>query len=252
MHVDNDFLMDVLNGLDNPQKNIPSKYFYDQRGSELFEQICELDEYYVTRTELEIMRRYVPEMAQQIDSGVMLVEFGSGSSVKTRLLLDELIEPVAYVPVVISGEHIEQVATQLRQAYPGIDILPVCADFTQPFALPTASRRYTHVAVYFPGSTIGNFTPSAARQLLQRIADLVGVGGGLLIGIDLQKERQILEAAYNDRAGVTAEFNRNLLRRINTELQADFDVDQFRHRAVYDPHCARGELYLDSQTEQTA
>jgi dimethylhistidine N-methyltransferase len=244
------FLEDILEGLSQSPKNLPCKYFYDERGSALFDQICELDEYYPTRTELAIMRRFAPEMAEQIGPGVMLVEYGSGSSIKTRWLLDHLPDPVAYVPVDISRDHLEQTAGRLAGDYPYLDVLPVCADFTGPFDLPVSIRDPSHAAVYFPGSTIGNFTPGDALALLRQIAALCGTDGGLLIGIDLKKDILTIEAAYNDAAGVTAEFNLNLLRRINRELDGDFRLDRFRHRAVYNPVVGRVELGLVSQCAQ--
>ena len=245
------FLNDVLHGLRHRPRHLPCKYFYDDRGSKLFDAICELDEYYLTRTELGIMERYAPEMAEVIGPGVMLVEYGSGSSIKSRLLLDSLIEPTAYVPVDISGEHLNQTASGLRSAYPDLEVLPVCADFTESFTLPAPSSPHNQVAVYFPGSTIGNFQPKCAGKLLRQIAALCGQGGGLLIGIDLQKEIPSLEAAYNDSEGVTAEFNLNLLHRINTELGADFDTNQFKHLARYDTEHHRIEISLSSQCDQT-
>jgi dimethylhistidine N-methyltransferase len=246
----NAFLEDILEGLSQSPKNLPCKYFYDERGSALFDQICELDEYYPTRTELAIMRRFAPEMAEQIGPGVMLVEYGSGSSIKTRWLLDHLPDPAAYVPVDISRDHLEQTAGRLAADYPYLDVLPVCADFTGPFDLPASVRDPSHAAVYFPGSTIGNFTPGDALALLRQIAALCGTDGGLLIGIDLKKDISTIEAAYNDAAGVTAEFNLNLLRRINRELDGDFRLDRFRHRAVYNPVVGRVELGLVSQCAQ--
>jgi dimethylhistidine N-methyltransferase len=244
------FLQDVLAGLRKRPRHLPCKYFYNERGSHLFDQICELDEYYPTRTELAIMDRYAAEMADQIGPGVRLVEYGSGSSVKTRILLDHLQHTLAYVPVDISREHLHRTAEGLSLAYPEIEVLPVCADFTDDFELPEPVYEPSHTAVYFPGSTIGNFRPTEARDLLARIARLVGVGGGLLIGIDLQKRASILEAAYDDRRGVTAEFNLNLLRRINCELDADFAVDQFQHQALYDDVHGRIEMHLVSRRRQ--
>lgn len=246
-----EFFDDVIAALSESQKRLPCKYFYDQRGSELFEQICELDEYYLTRTELQIMRANAGEIADQIGPGVMLVEYGSGSSVKTRILLDALHDPVAYVPVDISREHLQQVAGRLARAYPRIEILPVCADFAQSFALPTSRREPSHTAVFFPGSTIGNFALPKARALLSQISRLCRTGGGLVIGIDLRKDRESLEAAYNDRFGVTAVFNRNLLVRINRELGADFDLRKFRHTARFDSTASRVEMHLVSQCRQT-
>src|SRR5580704_7803960 len=198
------FLRDVLAGLRLPQKQLPCKYFYDARGSELFDRICLLDEYYLTRSELTIMDQFAPEMGAQIGPGAMLIEYGSGSSVKTRYLLDALPDAVAYVPVDISGEHLQQTARELARDYPRLEVLPVCADFTQDFALPRSLRPATHSAVYFPGSTIGNFLPGRAAELLRRITGMCGPGGGALIGIDLKKDAATIEAAYNDSLGVTA------------------------------------------------
>ncbi len=245
------FLSDVQSGLRAPEKNLPSKYFYDKRGSELFDRICELDEYYVTRTELSIMEQFASEMGKQIGPGVMLVEYGSGSSLKTRHLLDALPEPNAYVPVDISGEYLRQAAAELAADYPQIEILPVCADFTSAFKLPASSRPASHIAVYFPGSTIGNLLPKRATNVLRQISSLCGQGGGLLIGVDLKKDVATIEAAYNDARGVTREFNLNLLRRINRELGGDFEISQFRHRAVYNPIKGRVETDLVSRQSQT-
>lgn len=249
--VDGQFLTDVLLGLSSRPKSLPCKYFYDARGSQLFEDICELEEYYLARTEHAIMRQYVGEMGQQIGPGVMLIEYGSGSSYKTRLLLDHLEDPVAYVPVDISRDHLLQTCQQLSIDYPHIEILPVCADFVQPFELPDSARPSTHSAVFFPGSTIGNLLPDQIPVLLRRIGELCGRGGGLLIGIDLQKDPCIIEAAYNDRAHVTDEFNMNLLVRINYELAGDFDRSSFRHRAFYNSQQGRVEIYLESTRDQT-
>jgi dimethylhistidine N-methyltransferase len=245
------FQSDILAGLSEQPKTMPCKYFYDERGSQLFDEICELDEYYLTRTEISIMKEYAAEMADQIGPGVMLVEYGSGSSIKTRLLLKHLREPVAYVPVDISRDHLLRTANDLSRAYPHMEVLPVCADFTAEFHLPVSQRRPTHHAVYFPGSTIGNFQPQSARAMLARIAALCGTGGGLLIGIDLQKDADIIESAYNDAKGVTAEFNLNLLNRINRELDGEIDVDQFEHEAVYNEDLGRVEISLVSQRDQT-
>lgn len=246
-----EFLSDVVTGMQADPKHLPCKYLYDERGSRLFDEICELDEYYLTRSEDQIIKEFAAEMAEQLGPGVMLVEYGSGSSTKTRALLDELISPSAYVPVDISREHLRRTADDLAECYPHIEVLPVCADFTQPFSLPNASTPPTHAAVFFPGSTIGNFRRSAARRMLTRIAGLCGRGGGLLIGIDLQKDVEVIESAYNDSAGVTAEFNVNLLRHINRELGADFVLEDFLHRAVYDEHENRVEISLVSQCEQS-
>ncbi len=245
------FLNDVQTGLRAAEKYLPCKYFYDKRGSELFDRICLLEEYYPTRVELAIMERGAAEMGEQIGPGVRLVEYGSGSSVKTRYLLDALPGAVAYVPVDISGQHLEQTAAELAADYPRIEVLPVCADFTQEFSLPQPIRAASHTAVYFPGSTIGNFLPARATELLRNITKLCEKGGGLLIGIDLKKDAAKIEAAYNDPQGVTAAFNLNLLRRINRELGGDFDLVQFRHRATYNARLGRVEIDLVSRRAQT-
>lgn len=245
------FRNDILAGLRKAPKQLPCKYFYDERGSALFDQICELDEYYLTRTELAIMQQYADEMGQQIGPGVILVEFGSGSSLKTRILLEHLIDPVAYVPVDISREHLHRTARGLARDYPHLEILPVCGDFTKPLELPAAAREPTHAAVYFPGSTIGNFTPQGALMLLKQIGQMCGQGGGLLIGIDLQKDPQVIEAAYNDGQGITDQFNLNLLHRINRTLGADFDLDRFAHRAIYNAEQGRMEIYIESRSQQS-
>jgi dimethylhistidine N-methyltransferase len=244
------FLAEVLDGLRRPEKELPCKYFYDERGSWLFDRICELDEYYLTRTELAILDRS-PEMAALLGPGCLLVEFGSGSGLKTRLLLDHLREPAAYVPVDLAREHLLHSAAELRALYPGLEVLPLCADFTGDLELPAPRRPATRRAVFFPGSTIGNFGPAETDRLLRRIARLCGPGGALLLGTDLRKDPALLEAAYNDREGVTAEFNLNLLRRINRELDADFDLDAFRHVAVYDRQHGCIEMHLVSRHEQT-
>lgn len=245
-----EFLDDVVAGLTASPKQLPSKYLYDERGSQLFDEICLLEEYYPTRCEDQIIKRYAKEMAYQIGPGAMLVEYGSGSSTKTKSLLNELDQPAAYVPVDISGDHLAQTALGLRKTFPDIEVLPVCADFTQPFELPSPRVTPTHTAVFFPGSTIGNFELSEALAMLQQIADLCGDGGGLLIGIDLQKDIGVLEAAYNDSRGVTAEFNLNMLRHINRELDGDFRLEEFDHRAVYDAQEHRIEISLVSNSDQ--
>ena len=247
-----EFYDDVVAGLSAFPKQIPSKYLYDQRGSQLFDEICLLEEYYPTRCEDEIITRYCQQMADQIGPGVRLVEYGSGSSTKTRTLLKKLDDPVAYVPVDISGDHLSETTNQLRSSFPAIEILPVCADFTQPFEIPDPDRQPTHTAVFFPGSTIGNFEHSDALAMLQQISALCGRGGGLLIGIDLQKDVEVIEAAYNDSRGVTAKFNANLLRHINRELAANFQIDDFYHRAVYDHQEHRIEISLVSRCDQVA
>lgn len=241
---------EVLGGLSRSPKTIDCKYFYDEAGSELFDRICELEEYYPTRTELAIMRRNAAEMASRLGPRLMLIEYGSGSGLKTPLLLDALDAPVAYLPIDISPAPLQASARRLAQRYPRLDILPLCADYTGPVTLPPTRAVPRRRAVYFPGSTIGNFPPPEARVFLQRIAATCGAGGALLIGVDLVKDRQVLHRAYNDAQGVTAAFNLNLLVRFNRELGADFDVDGFRHRAIYNADQHRIEMYLVSQRRQ--
>lgn len=250
-HLTNEFLTDALEGLSDEPKRLPCKYFYDKRGSELFEKICELPEYYPTRTELAIMKEHGPDMADRIGANAELIELGSGSSQKTRLLLKHLKNPTAYVPVDISREHLRESAKRLAVEFPHIPVLPVNADFTEDFDIPDPPRPFHRETVYFPGSTIGNFLPDGVVALLRRIASIVSRGGGLLIGVDLKKDVDILEAAYNDEAGVTAEFNLNLLHRLQRELDADVQVDQFEHSAFYNDDEGRIELHLVSKTEQT-
>lgn len=244
------FLDDAVAGLTSKPKRLPSKYFYDQRGSMLFERICELDEYYLTRTELAIMRRHIRAIAQAIGERVLVIEPGSGASVKVRLLLRHLRDVVGYVPVDISGVHLMRWAYLLHRELPALSILPVHADFSQALELPpmpSARRR----VIYFPGSTIGNFTPGEAVAWLARMAKIAGPGGGLLIGVDLKKDVAILEAAYNDREGVTRAFNLNILERLRTELDADVRVDRFEHRAFYNEAEGRIEMHLTSTERQT-
>ncbi len=245
------FLHDVLRGLSLAAKELPCKYFYDERGSALFEQICELDEYYLTRCELEILARYGQEIAAVLGPRAALIEFGSGSGRKTLLLLDRVPQLAAYVPVDLNREQLERAARQLRRRYPTLVVAPVCADFTTSFDLPPAAKAAARRVVYFSGSTIGNFGPTEATALLRHIAGLVGPGGGLLLAVDLKKDRTLLEPAYDDARGVTAAFNLNLLTRINRELGADFAVDQFRHLAIYNESEGRIEMHLISHQPQT-
>jgi len=241
----------VLEGLRRPQKEIPSKFLYDERGSRLFDRICELDEYYPTRTEISIMRENVDEMVAVIGPRARLVELGSGSSLKTRILLDHLSDPAVYVPIDISRSHLLKASETLAEAYPDIPIQPLCADYTAHFDLPEPPRPTARTVVYYPGSTVGNFRPAEARQFLGRIADGLGAGGGLLIGVDLKKDVDILEAAYDDAAGVTAEFNKNLLRRMNRELEATFDLDAFAFDSFWNEEEGCIESHLRSRRTHT-
>ena len=243
------FRSDVLAGLRRPKKALPCKYLYDQRGSELFDQICGLDAYYPTRTEIAIMKSSGDEMARAVGPGALVIEFGSGSSMKTPLLLRRLREPAGYVPVDISMEHLQAAANRIAAAFPSLHVMPVCADFTRPFELPAEVSPQSPRLAYFPGSTIGSFTRDAARGLLRRMLETTA-GGRALIGVDLEKDAAVLESAYDDEEGVTAEFNFNLLRRINRELDADFDLDAFDYRAVYNADEARVEMFLVSRRRQ--
>ncbi len=244
-------LAEVLAGLERPDRLLPCKYFYDQHGSALFERICELPEYYLTRTELALMRREAGAMADALGERVRLVEFGSGSSTKTRLLLDALRRPAAYVPVDLAADQLAAACDELRARYPGLPVQPVCADYSGPFVLPAAPAGAGATVCYFPGSTIGNFTADEAAAFLRRVAALVGAGGMLLVGADLRKDVGVLLPAYDDGEGVTAAFNHNLLRRANAELGADFVIGQFAHRAIWNGLAGRIEMQLVSRCAQT-
>lgn len=246
----NTILDEILHGLKKPQKELPSKLFYDERGSKLFEQICGLEEYYPTRIETSIMQHNIHDMVDLIGPGSMLIEYGSGNSAKTRVLLDHLPEMAAYVPVDISRDHLFKTADSLKDIYPELTIMPVWADYNNIFELPPIDKQDFHPLAYFPGSTIGNFYPKQAVDFLKNIAALVGPGGGLLIGVDLQKDTEVLNQAYNDCKGVTAAFNLNMLRHINLEFGTDFDLNQYQHLALYDQQKGRIEMYLISQIDQ--
>lgn len=246
-----DFLAEVLSGLAKAPRTLPCKFFYDETGAALFQRICELPEYYITRTELQILRLQGAEMASMLGRNIELIGLGTGAGTKTRILLEELDEPSVYVPIDISKEQLQKSTARFHEIFPGLEILPVCADYLEPFELPLPRRPSSRSVVYFPGSTIGNFEPAAALEFLRRLVDLAGEGGGLLIGVDLQKDPQIIERAYNDAAGVTAQFDLNLLARANRELGANFDLKHWGHRAIYNPDAGRIEMYLISETDQT-
>lgn len=246
------FLDDVWRGLSHPQKELPAKYFYDARGSELFEAICGLPEYYPTRTEIAIMRRHAAEMADRLGPDALLIEYGSGTSQKTRILLEKL-RPAAYLPIDISPTPLLESARQLVAALPGLRVIAVCADYGRPLVLPDCTATgYRRKVVYFPGSTIGNLTRQETLDFLAQVRDLVEPGGAMLVGVDLKKDPQVLHAAYNDARGVTAAFNLNLLARINRELRADFDLAAFQHYAYYSPRLGRIEMHLVSARSQVA
>lgn len=243
-------LSEILEGLGRSQKRLSPKFFYDRAGSKLFDDICELPEYYLTRTELQIMQTCSVEVAEFIGPHASLIELGSGSSLKTRILLKHLDRPAAYVPVDISKEHLVASAHSLSADFPNLEVLPVVADFTKPFPLPQPRVMPERNLVYFPGSTIGNFDPEAALELLLGMYKAAGEKGALLIGVDLQKDRNIIERAYNDTAGITAEFNLNILKRINKEFDANFDLDRFDHTAAYNSDAGRIEMRLVSKDYQ--
>ena len=245
-----DILGDVLAGLARTPKRLPSKYFYDRRGSELFERITHQPEYYLTRIELALLEARMAEIADAVGPRAQVVEYGSGSGRKTRLLLDGLDDPVAYTPIEISRSALLASAERLDREFGDVEVLPVCADFTQPVPLPRPAREADHALVFFPGSTIGNFTEAEAVRLLRAMRETMGERGGALVGIDLQKSPEVIEAAYNDAAGVTAEFTLNLLARLNRDVGSDFDLDGFAHRAVYVRDAGRIETFLVSRRAQ--
>lgn len=244
------FASDLWQGLSQTPKRIACKYFYDKRGSELFDAICELPEYYPTRSELEIIRTYGGEMAEALGERCLLIEYGSGSSLKTRLLLDRLVRPAGYVPIDISRQHLLEAAARIRADYPSLPVLPLAADYTKNVSLPQVPNAARAVA-FFPGSTIGNFEPEEAVRFLRRIRLACGKGGGLLIGVDLKKNPAVLHAAYNDAAGVTAQFNLNVLTRANRDAGANFDVNAFEHYAFYNAAFGRIEMHLVSRRDQS-
>jgi len=241
----------VIAGLSLSQKALPPKYFYDAAGSRLFERICRLPEYYPTRAELALTRRHLAAIARFAGKGCELVEYGSGASLKTRLLLRAL-RPAAYVPVDISAEALAGAARRLARDFGWLHIFTVTGDFSQPLRLPVhRARSERRRIVYFPGSTIGNLTPEEAQAFLKMTRGQVGRAGAMLVGVDLKKDANVLHAAYNDTRGVTAAFNLNLLRRINRELGADFDLRRFRHYAFYNPQRGRIEMHLVSLERQS-
>ena len=245
-----DTLDTVRRGLASKPKKLPSRLFYDERGSALFEAICEQPEYYLTRTEIAIMRDHAGDIANTIGPDVRLVEYGSGSGIKTRMLLEHLETPVAYVPVEISRSALMESVAELSTRFPDVAMQPVCADFTQPLRLPVASRSPRRTIIYFPGSTIGNFETKEAIRILRQMRTEMSDGGGVLVGVDLKKGPAEIEAAYNDAAGVTRDFTLNMLVRLNREVGTDFDVDAFEHRARYNVLAGRIETALVSTKRQ--
>lgn len=246
----NEFYADVVAGLSREQKSIPPKYFYDERGSELFDAICDLPEYYPTRTEAALLIRIAPELAERLSNHPHMIEYGSGASRKTRIVLDALSSLQTYVPLDVSEEFLLATADKLAADYPDLTVLPVVADFTASFKLPKEVSEGAKTG-FFPGSTIGNLGPEGAREFLGNARKLLGNDAAFLLGADLVKNEDVLRAAYNDGAGVTAEFNLNLLSRMNRELGADFDAGAFHHDAIWNGDESRIEMHLVSDAAQT-
>ncbi|MCV2886201.1 L-histidine N(alpha)-methyltransferase [Aestuariibacter sp. AA17] len=242
-----DMLNDVVKGLSSLPKRLSPKYFYDETGSTLFDQICTLPEYYVTRTEISLLRAHASEMAESVGKQSTLFELGSGSSLKIRMLLDAL-KPNTYIPMDISKQHLLNASEKIATDYPWLDVNAVCVDYSQYWDSPFTEAE--NKVAFFPGSSLGNFEPNQAKQLLTRIAQLLGQGGMLLIGIDLRKDISILEPAYNDAAGVTAAFNKNILSHINRELSANFNPTNFIHKAIWNDALSRIEMHLLSTSAQ--
>ena len=249
--IDNDFLNDVIEGLSQNPKTLKPKYFYDNRGAQLFTEICTTPEYYPTRTEIKILNQNAEDIASQIGDNTALIEYGSGALEKIKILLNFLNEPVGLIPVDISEDQLFASAKNLENLYPDLEILPVAADFTKPIPIPGFSHPPKKHVAFFPGSTIGNFEPDLAIQFLEGVTKTIGLDGLLLIGFDLKKDIETLLAAYDDQRGITSSFNKNLLSRINDELGGNFNLDTFEHVARYNENKGRIEMHLKSTTEQT-
>ncbi|HUW53958.1 MAG TPA: L-histidine N(alpha)-methyltransferase [Rhodanobacter sp.] len=246
----NELLEVAQHGLGLKPKRLPSWLFYDERGSQLFEQICEQPEYYLTRCEIALMEVHAGSIADTLGSEVRLVEYGSGNAHKTHILLEHLHAPVSYVPVEISPEPLRQSVERLAGEFPQLPLQPLCADFSKPLRLPIPPRAPRRTVLYFPGSTIGNFENHDAAVLLRKMRNEMGDAGGILIGVDLKKDPALIEAAYNDRAGVTAAFTLNMLARLNREIGSNFELSGFAHRAHYNPMAGRIETHIVSRREQ--
>jgi dimethylhistidine N-methyltransferase len=240
----------VLHGLSQTPKQLPAKYLYDERGSSLFDDICTLEAYYPTRTEVQILDTHADDMASHVGAGAALIEYGSGTSQKTHRLLKALHDPAAYIPIDIAREHLLSASERIAEAFPELPVFPVWADYTASVPMPVPAEAYSRAVAFYPGSTIGNFLPEQAVAFLQQVRTQVGANGGLLIGADLKKDPDRLRRAYDDPRGVTAAFNKNILGRLNRELDGDFAVDQFAHEARWVPKHNRIEMHLVSQAEQ--
>jgi L-histidine N-alpha-methyltransferase len=242
---------DICEGLRASRKHLPCRLLYDARGAELFEQICTLEEYYLTRSELALLEQHLPAIANQVGARARVIEPGSGAGRKTRMLLTALDQPASYVPIDVSREQLEHNAAALRTEYPGLELQPVHADYTQAFALPRPTTPFEHTLVFFPGSTIGNFEPDEARKFLTRFGELAGPGAKLLLGADANGDADSLLSAYDDYQGVTAAFDLNVLVHLNREHGATFDPTAFVHRATWDATRSRIEMHLVSRRRQT-
>lgn len=247
----NIFFKDVCQGLSQKEKQIPCKYFYDRRGMYLFNRICDCRDYYVTRTEMEIMLENAKKIGKAIGSQSLIIEYGSGASLKTQLLLSNLQNTAGYIPIDICGDALAQTKNIFGHLYPGLQVIPVCADFTKPFKQPSIKGSFRRKVIYFPGSTLGNFTFYEAVHLLLGMRQRLRKRDYVIVGIDLVKHKDVLWRAYNDREGWTRAFNLNLLQRINAELQGDFKLERFRHNAFYNEHLSRVEMHLVSTRRQT-
>lgn len=244
------FLEEVIERLDRSPPQLPPKLFYDAEGSRLFEEITELEEYYPTRTEQAILENNIEAIADAVGTDAALIEFGAGSSGKTRVLLRGIPSLAAYVPIDISGEHLEQSVNRLRNEFDGLTVLPLVADYSDDIRLPELPKTTRRNVVFFPGSTIGNFTPDEAVHCLRQMAQVADRDGALIVGIDLVKDERVLLRAYDDPSGVTASFNLNLLARLNREVEADFNLDNWKHRAEWNEEKSRIEMHLVSTTDQ--
>lgn len=246
----NSIIEEVIDSLSKPQKKLSCKFFYDEKGSDLFEEIVAQDEYYLGRTEISIMNDNIKEISEIIGEKSVVIEPGSGSGNKIKILLDNLKSPAAYVPIDISESYVRESANTLSKNYPSIRILPIIADYTSEFKLPDFKFDMEKLVVYYPGSTIGNFRPDEARDFLAKIANMCGKNNYLLIGVDLKKDRKVLESAYNDKKGVTAEFNLNILANLNSLIDADFTLQKWSHKAFFNEKESRMEMHLESMEKQ--